>query len=155
VTVLANDDNPLSLPVAEDWGVTPKVATRKINELFRALRVNLAFRYIPLNEISLELYEEVLNEALSRSIIVGVGLDYNLLANRRLSKPIPHLIRVLSTTSSDVNLFDDSLEHSSTEFRVPWVNLENAVRSVSDGYWLVGARHALSLSYTLPWLEPI
>jgi hypothetical protein len=154
VEVSIGDKNPLGLPVSQNgtWGMTSEAANGRINRLFQELGLPLAFRHVPFNEIALESYENVLEQAFSRSVVVGIGLNYNLLANVTRVEPVRHVIRVISNRGSNLKLFDDSLEHSCSEFTVPWDKIERAVLNILDGYWLIGRRPALALDHTLPWM---
>ena len=144
----------MSLLVAaanEVRGITASDAARSINGLLCELEVSVAFRHVRLQEVTLGLYEDVLREALDRGLVVGLGVDHSRLASdARLSQAL-HVFRVVTFKDRQVILFDDSRECDPPEFARSWDEVERAVLSTSDGFWLFGPAPALALSNTLPW----
>ncbi len=153
VLVGPKDENPFHLEVVSDsaqQGVTQKNAEILINKFFFDRDLDLAFRHVPFQEISLGLYDEVLKAAMLKEISVGVGLDFSKLTGDD-RQPVKHVLRVKCLKGSRIKLFDDSREHSPPEFEIEWTVFEAAVLAIHDGYWLIGKPADLELPLTLPW----
>lgn len=148
VVVGPNDANPLALPISRSQirGVTASEARQRINQLFIELGLPVRFRHVPLKHIDFGLYEDVLECALARELVVGVGVEYSrLAASERRSQ---HVLRVLRTTNHRVSLFDDSGETEPAHLTAHWDDLERAILAAPDGFWLVGLPEQLALQHT-------
>ncbi|MFL6277393.1 MAG: hypothetical protein ACJ74G_19585, partial [Blastocatellia bacterium] len=102
----------------------------------------LAFWHVPFCQVTLGLYPECLDEALSRGCVVGVGFNYSLLKGH--SQTLRHVLRVAPTGNSDeALLMDDSAGQPAPEQYVRWIDLETAVYSINDGFWIIGPEAAM------------
>lgn len=145
VHVGADDNNPLDLPIAKTddvRGVTVSVAERLIQALLDDLKLPIFFRYIPFNEIPLGLYEDVLQETLNMSFIVGLGVDVSKLNIARCQDKALHVFRVVNFNQNYVTLFDDSLECSPPELTCAWDEVERSILAANGGFWLLGPNKA-------------
>lgn len=157
VRVRPDDDNPLSLPAADAEnppGVAAARADATINRLLRDLATPLRSRRIPFSHVSLGLWEDVLDAALSRSITVGLGLDYGVLIGRLNDRSAQHVLRVVERIPRALHLFDDSGESTPSSFTVDLDRVERAALAISDGFWMIGPAQELDLPGTLPWTAP-
>lgn len=147
------DDNPWSLTVVADpqmRGVPSAAAENAIPSLLLDLNLPLCFPHVSFASVTLGLYEELLSEAVLSGCIAGVGYDHAMLTQRKgVSR---HVCRVQPGERTDhVRLIDDATGDPPTTREVSWLRLEQAVRSLGDGFWLLGEQDALSLTYAPPW----
>lgn len=153
VHVLTGDFNPLNLDVAtEDQvpGVTAANTLGRFNSYCSTAGYPVRLRHVPFNTITLGLYEDVLTSALEGSIVVGVGVDFNILRGENVDGNTLHLLRVVGVQEKIVSVFDDSGECAPPALSVDWMTLERAVIGADDGFWLVGSPAKLELPYTPP-----
>ena len=153
VKVDSLDPNPWNLPVSssrEDRGVVLQRATQIIPSILSDIAPHIQFRHIPFNTIALELYKEVLSEALGRALPVGVGVDPHVLSIPNAEAENRHILRIESVQERQVHLVDDSSGRA-TPLAVPWEVLERAVIAIADGYWIFGRESDLDFSNTLPY----
>lgn len=146
--------NPLHLAVADNEnpaGIRAADAEREINRLFDELRLPLFFRHVPFLEVSLGLWEDTLDEALLRDVVVGVGLDLSILTKRSAPRSAHHVMRVLKKTGNQLDLVDDSGEAVEPSFKLSMDQVTQAVLAIPDGLWLVGNESELQLPFTLAW----
>lgn len=146
--------NPLHLAFADNKnpaGIRAADAEREINRLFDELRLPLFFRHVPFLEVSLGLWEDALDEALLRGVVVGVGLDFSILTKRSAPRSAQHVMRVLKKTGNQLVLVDDSGEADEPCFNLSMDQVNQAVLSIPDGLWLVGTENELQLPFTLAW----
>jgi hypothetical protein len=128
VRVRPDQDNPLGLALADDRyppGIRASDAEREINRLFVELELPLRFRRVSFLEIAFQLWEDVLDAALAKGVVVGLGVDFGVLMERPTPRSAQHVLRVLA--------------HNGEYLEVP------------DGFWMVGAEQDLHLPFTLPW----
>jgi hypothetical protein len=143
VHVGADDENPLDLPIAETddaRGVTVTVAERLIQVLIDDLGLPVFFRYLPFNEIPFSLYEDVLQDALNKGFIVGLGVDVSKLNISHCQDKALHVFRVIGFNHKHVTLFDDSRECYPPQFTFAWDEVERSVLSAKGGFWLLGPK---------------
>jgi dCTP deaminase len=153
VKVDSLDPNPWNFPVAsrrEDRGVVFQRAVQAITSLLSNISPHIQFRHIPFNTIALELYEEVLSEALARALPVGVGIDPLVLSIPGAEAENRHVLRIESVQERQVHLVDDSGGRA-TPLVVSWKVLERAVTAIGDGFWIFGRGSDLEFSNTLPY----
>jgi hypothetical protein len=154
VRVAPGDVNPLELPVArpsEPPGVTADDASKAIAAILRDLDAPIRFRHVRLKEITFELYENVLEEALRRGLTVGVGVDYAKLAATPRHVSALHVFRITRIMRGEVTLFDDSRECKPSNIHTPWIMVEAAALAVNDGFWLIGPPSDLNFAHAPPY----
>lgn len=154
VKVHADQDNPLHLPIATSAspvGIRAADAEREINRLFSELGSPVTFRRIPFDEVTFGLWEDVLESALSRDIVVGLGVDYAVLTGKPVRRPARHLVRVTQQAGDYLSLYDDSGEMGTAAFQCSIDTARSAVQAVPDGFWMIGVPDDLQLPLTLPW----
>lgn len=153
VRVGINDENPFQLSTTEQsdqTGLAPAYAAVTINKMLAECNTGLAFRHVRFDQIALDGEQQVLEEALRRSVVVGVGVDYSLIeSNHPLSQR--HLFRVCGMEGEQVCLVDDSRGSRLENVILQWDQLEAATKSIGDGWWMIGRTDQLSFSRTLPW----
>jgi hypothetical protein len=143
------DKNPWDLPVEpnpELRGVQVQEARERFPEILGPFDEALGFRHVPFNTVMFGLFPEVLDQALARGCVVGVGFNYaRLLARGNI---VRHLMRVQPTDNpEEVLLLDDSAGKPPARFLARWMNLEAAVADVHDGFWIVGKADLLCFDY--------
>lgn len=154
VRVRPDQDNPLGLALADDRyppGIRSADAEQDINRCFVELGITLRFRHIMFLAIALGLWEEVLDVALARSVVVGLGVDFGVLMKRTSTSPAEHVQRVISRNGDRLELVDDSGETIPARYSASTDQISRAVLAIPDGFWMIGAKHDLQLPYTLPW----
>jgi hypothetical protein len=154
VRVRDGEDNPLCLGIADPStpaGLRADDAERAINQLFRDIDAPLRFRRVPFREIAMGLWQEVLDAALERGVVVGLGVNFSILRGHSIQRSAQHVLRVLSRRQEELELFDDSGETTPARFSVPTERACAAVLAIPDGFWMVGPEQALHLVHTLPW----
>lgn len=145
VHVGADDDNPLDLPIAETnnvRGVTVAVAEQLIQVLIDDLELPVFFRYLPFNKIPFGLYEDVLQDALNKGFIVGLGVDVSKLNVSHCQDKALHVFRVIGFNHKHVTLFDDSRECTPPQLTLVWDDVERSVLSAEGGFWLLSPKAA-------------
>lgn len=147
------DENPWGLEVIHDpdfRGLTVTEAEQSIGAVLAAHSHGLAFRHIPFNTVTFELYQNVLEEATAKGCIVGVGFDYGRLTGKPGLRR--HIARIIAGPDErSVVLLDDSAGSSPERYAVDWQALERAVYDIYDGFWIVGPGTGLSFDLTLPY----
>lgn len=138
--------NPWQLIVEPDpllRGVLASDARRRVPPLLREFDEQLSFRHVPFRMVTLSLYQELLEEAVSKACVVGIGFNYSLLRGQ-LDRH-SHVTRIIPTPDPrHVLLLDDSTG-AVTRTNVNWRNLEDAVNSIDDGFWIVGDEQMIGL----------
>lgn len=154
IRVALSDSNPWGLEIATnplELGAHPKTIETRWRDIFPGVDSSLAFRYVPFDQITAEMYWDVCSAALDAGLVVGVGFDYAIVSNGARS---PHVCRVraIEAVSGDrVSLYDDSADNERASLQIKASSLESAVINVAGGFWLVGAAENMSIEYTLPW----
>jgi hypothetical protein len=151
VHVGANDENPLDLQIAETddaRGVTVAVAEKSIQALLDDLKLSISFRYLPFNEIPLSLYEDVLQDALNKGFIVGLGADVSQLDIENCQGKALHVFRVVGFNYNSITLFDDAYECYPPELTRAWHEVERSVLAAESGFWIFGPKAELALTFT-------
>ena len=147
--------NPLGLALANSEhppGIRSKDAEIRINQMFIELGVPFRFCHIPFNTVFGDLWEDILNEALSSGAVVGVGVDYNVLIEKgSVDALAQHVLRVQSRDGNMLSLFDDSGESTPPQMEVTSERLRSAVLAVRDGLWIIGQPNALHFTHAFPW----
>lgn len=154
VRVRPDQLNPLDLAIADNEhpaGIRASDAEREINRLFVELQLPLFFRRVPFLEVELGLWEDTLAEALSRGVVVGLGLDFSVLTRRPAVRSAQHVMRVLKMAGNELELADDSGEADRLCMRVTMDHASQAVLAIPDGLWLVGSEEDLKLPFTVAW----
>jgi hypothetical protein len=154
VRVRPDQDNPLGLAIANHRyppGIRATDADREINRFFAELELPLRFRRIPFLQITLGLWEDVLDAALAKSVVVGLGTDFEVLMQRATPRSAQHLLRVLARNGDHLDVIDDSGETTPAHFSVKADRVHKAVLAVPDGFWMIGTDQDLQLPFTLPW----
>lgn len=154
VRVRPGQDNPFGLALADSHhppGIRAKDAEAGINRLFADLGLPLRCRRVPFLEIGLGLWEELLDAALAKGIVVGLGLDFNVLTRRSIPSSAEHVLRVLGRSGRHLEVIDDSGEATPALRRVTTEDAAKAVLAIPDGFWMIGAEIDLRLPLTSPW----
>lgn len=154
VRVRADQYNPLRLSIADHCnppGLRAIDAEREINRLFHEYSIPLACRRVPFLEISFGLWEDVLDAALAKSVVVGVGVDFGVLARRTTQSSAWHVLRVLSRDGDELKVVDDSGEAIPVLSTISMDRTFKAVMAIPDGFWMIGAAADLDLPLTSPW----
>lgn len=154
VCVRADQYNPLGLALADHRsppGIRAIDAEREINRLFMDLKLPLRFRHIPFLQIALGLWEDVLDAALAKDVVVGLGVDFAVLMQRTTLRPVQHVLRVVARNGNNLDVIDDSGESTPDRFSVTTDSARKAVFAVPDGLWIIGVEQDLHLPFTLPW----
>lgn len=154
VRVRPDQDNPLGLALADHCyppGIRAADAEREINRLFLELQLPLRCRRIPFLEISLGLWEDVLDAALTKNVVVGLGVDFGVLVQRTTPYKAEHVLRVLDHKGDHLEVIDDSGEFTLSSFSVTTDRASSAVLAIPDGFWMIGAERDLRLPLTPPW----
>lgn len=155
VRVLPDQENPLELKLADAAhppGIRGSDAERQVNRMCTDLALPLRLRRVPFSTIYAELWEDVLDAALASGAVVGIGVEYNILMGRAMSKrSAQHVLRVLSHDAQSSRLFDDSGESDPAVLMFDAERVRASVLSIGDGFWIVNNRMRLNLPYTLPW----
>lgn len=153
VRVSPHQDNPLGLALADDYhppGIRAEDAQREINRFFSELELPLCFRLVPFLQITLGLWEDVLDAALARGVAVGLGVDFGVLLERSMPRSAQHVLRVLAHKGDHLEVVDDSGESTPARFVVTTDRANSAVLAIPDGFWMVGTAEELHLPFTLP-----
>ena len=156
VRVPPGQENPLGLPLSDDEhpaGVTAVDAERAVNRMCRELNLPIRLRRVPFLTITFDLWEDVLAAALDRGAVVGIGVDYRVLAKADPLSSAQHVLRVVSLQEDALELFDDSGESNPPRLHVDRDRVHRAVLAISDGLWIMGRERDLTLPYTLPWSD--
>lgn len=139
--------NPWALPVAANdasAGTSLRDAARFLPALLSRQLPGVEFRHIPFNTIPFQLYDDVFREALRANAIVGLGYDFELLFATGHAVQRRHLSRIVATAPgvrAHFALLDPGLPKGwPTEYR--WDDAEAAVRSIDDGFWVIGSASA-------------
>lgn len=146
-------NNPWGLPVASNQelrGVSPFAAERILPILLAGFGNNLFFRHIRFSYVTLGLFNELLNEALNKGGIVGIGFNYARL--KGCTGQIRHVVRI--KTMNDPNkavLIDDTAGVPPHSIEARWDDIELDVYSVNDGFWIIGPLESMRLEYASPW----
>jgi hypothetical protein len=154
VRVRPDQDNPLGLALADHRyppGIRAADAEREINRLFAKLKLPLRCRRVPFLEISLGLWEDLLDAALAKNVVVGLGVDFGVLMQRTTRSKAEHVLRVLAHEGDHLEVADDSGEFTLSSFSVTTDRASEAVLAVPDGFWMIGAEQDLQLPFTSPW----
>jgi hypothetical protein len=154
VRVRADQDNPLGLALADQYhppGIRAVDAEREINRLFTKLGLQLQCRRIPFLEVGFGLWEEVLDVALARDLVLGLGVDFSVLMQRSTQRSAQHVLRVLTHVDDRLEVVDDSGEATQDRFFVTTDRASMAVLAIPDGFWMIGEKQCLQLPFTLPW----
>lgn len=142
-----SDANPWKLPVAtrdEELGVSPKMARHTIPQSLSRHCPGLGFRYVPFREVQLQMHDAAFEDAAHQGCVIGVGYNYRMLMGREGC--IRHVARVVDAQPGEkVILIDDYT--SEEPQRVHWSDLERAVYSVDDGFWIIGKEGHLSFNW--------
>lgn len=154
VRVRPDQENPLGLALADPRnppGIRAADAEREINRFFSELELPLRFRRVPFLQIAMGLWEEVLDAALAKGLVVGLGVDYGVLMQRTTPRSAQHVLRVLARKGDQLEVVDDSGETSPARFEVATDRASEAVLAIPDGFWMIGEERDLHLPFTLPW----
>lgn len=154
VRVRPDQDNPLGLMLADHRyppGIRAADAEREINRLFVELQLPLRCRRVPFLEIGLGLWEDVLDAALNKNVVVGLGVDFGALTQRTMLNKAEHVLRVLAHNGDHIEVVDDSGEFTLGSFNVTTDRMSRAVLAIPDGFWMIGAGQDLQLPFTSPW----
>jgi hypothetical protein len=154
VRVRDGQDNPLCLGLADPStpaGLRADDADSAINRLFRELDSSLRFRRVALQSISMGLWEDVLDTALDRGAVVGLGVSFGVLRDHAIQRSTQHVVRVLARRARELELFDDSGETTPARFSVATERASAAMLAIPDGLWMIGPEQDLRLPHTLPW----
>lgn len=154
VRVRPDQDNPLGLAIADHRyppGISAADAEREINRLFAELELPLRFRLVPFLEVALGLWEDTLDAALAKRVVVGLGVDFGVLMQRTTPRSAQHVLRVLARDGNHLDVVDDSGETTPARFSVTMDRATKAVLAIPDGFWMIGAEQDLHLPFTLPW----
>lgn len=146
VKVHAGQENPLGLQLTNEGhpsGITAADADREINRLLVELGGKLAFERVLFSTIIFGMWEEFLEIALALDIVVGVGVDYEILTGKSLRLPAQHVVRVLEKNGEKLVLCDDSGETMPPVFLTSTDILRDAVNAISDGFWMIAPSSAL------------
>jgi hypothetical protein len=151
IGVAPNTKNDWNLRVEEDEylrGIKSSDAIIRINSLFRKEGLNKYFRHIRLNEISLGLYTDVINEAIEKRIFIGIG--YNLARLKGIKGSIRHLSTIKSLVDDRIiELAENCLNEFIDCRKVKWDELEKACLDENDGLWLIGDKNIFELNHTI------
>lgn len=155
VRVRSDQANPLGLALADAAhppGIRGVDAEREVNRMCRDLELPFRLRRIPFNTVFDDLWESILDTALSRKLIIGVGVDYKILTGGALpDRSAQHVLRVLSRNGDTLTLFDDSGESIPPMMDIDTTRLRFAVLAILDGLWIMGPPAALNFTHALPW----
>lgn len=154
VHVRPDQDNPLGLALADQRyppGIRAADAEREINRLFAKLELPLRCRRVPFLEIGLGLWEDVLDAALAKGVVVGLGVDFGVLIQRTMPRSAQHILRVLARNGDHLEVIDDSGETTPAHYSVTTDRASRAVLVIPDGFWMIGAEQDLQLPFTSPW----
>lgn len=157
VRVRPDQENPLELALADAShppGIRGADAEREFNRMCREIGSVLRLRRVPFNTIVEQLWIDVLDDAMSRGAVVGLGVDYHVLMTRGTwDRSAHHVLRVLGREDQLFTLFDDSGESDPATILVDTERLHAAVLPIYDGLWIVNSVTELNFAYTLPWGE--
>ncbi|MBO1329503.1 hypothetical protein OQ496_14065 [Acetobacter suratthaniensis] len=157
IRVKPEDVNPLDLALADRLhppSIRGSDAERQVNRMCCQIDSDLRLRRVPFKAIIEELWMDVLDEAMSRGAVVGLGVDYNMLMAAGPSDcSAQHVLRVLSLNNGIITLFDDSGESNQAVISVDPDRVREAVLSVEDGLWIINKATKLNFQYTLPWQD--
>lgn len=153
VRVSPNDDNPWDLRVEENrklQGTRPSELHTKWRDVFGDAQA-FSFRYIPFNTVSFEMYWDLANAALVAGLVVGLGFDYSCISGGEAASHVCRIESVVPTsgTAFRISLVDDS--QNGLRLTVESEALQQAVRAVEGGFWLLGDPSLMHLPYALPW----
>jgi hypothetical protein len=152
VCVGPDDANPLGLPVVEEGkdhvhGVAAKAVEPLIQALLTDMMIPMFFRYLPVNKVPLDLYEDIVIDALKEDLVVGLGVDVSQLWTISRGNKALHVFRVLSLLQGKITLFDDSAECTPAKIVCDWEVIEQGMLSARGGFWIFGDRAALDLRF--------
>ena len=157
VRVRPHQDNPLGLALTDELhpaGIRGSDAEREVNRMCREIGSALRLRRVPFRTIVEELWTEVLDEAMARGAVVGLGLDYpTLMATAASDRSAQHVLRVLGRSGERLDLFDDSGESIPATMSVIEARVRTAALRIGDGLWIVGRGDHLNFTHTMPWRE--
>lgn len=157
VRVRPDQPNPLGLALADALhpaGIRGADAEREINRMCREIGSPLRLRRVPFGTIVEELWMDVLDDALSRRAVVGLGVDYHtLMTTESPERSAQHVLRVLERLEETLSLFDDSGESVPPSFTVDPAQVRVASRRINDGLWIMNPGKDLNFKHTLPWEE--
>lgn len=149
--------NPLELALADAAhppGIRGGEAERAVNRMCREIGSPFRLRRVPFKTIVEDLWLDVLDEALSRGAVVGIGVDYGILTTGGSpDRSAQHVFRVLGREPRTLTLFDDSGESGLDTMTVEPDRLRVAVLPIDDGLWIMNAATELNFAHTLPWQE--
>jgi|GEM_PF-2530344 len=154
VKVHAGQQNPLGLKLVNDEqpsGITAADADREINIFLAELGGKLAFERVPFSTIVFGMWEEFLELALARDIVVGVGVDYEVLIGKPLKFPAQHIVRILEKNKEQLVLWDDSGETDPPQLLTSTDIVRDAVYAISEGFWMIGPAFSLKAVKTDLW----
>ncbi|WP_150131843.1 hypothetical protein [Sphingomonas carotinifaciens] len=157
VRVRADQSNPLGLALADashPAGIRGADAEREVNRMCRELDSPLRLRRVPFKTIVEELWMDVLDDAMSRGAVVGLGIDYNVLMGTVASdRSAQHVMRVLVRDGESIAIFDDSGESVPAMISVDPARVRAAVLPIDDGLWIMNRGSELNFAHTLPWRD--
>jgi hypothetical protein len=148
VRVREDQDNPLGLALADrstPAGLRARDADLAINRLFRELGSPIRFRRVPFREISMGLWVDVLDTALTRGVVAGLGVDFAVLRDQATERSAQHVLRILTRREQELELFDDSGETTPAGFSVSLERARAAVLAIPDGLWMIAQEPDLHL----------
>ncbi len=146
VKVGESDANPLELPIArngEPRGVTASAAKEQIPRILTDIEAPLVFEHWPLNTIPFGLYTDVVEDSLSWNLVLGVGVDFSLFPNAKVSNSTLHVFRITSKVGNKFYLHDDSHECRPPQLVVSAEELERGMIAAKDGFWIIGPAASL------------
>ena len=157
VRVRPDQANPLGLALVDashPAGIRGSDAEREVNRMCREIDSALRLRRVPFETIVEELWTDVLDDAMSRGAVVGLGVDYNvLMATVASDRSAQHVLRVLSREGESFALFDDSGESDPATISVDSARVRAAVLPIHDGLWIMNEVTELNFAHTLLWRD--
>jgi len=149
IRVGPTDENPWGLPLASDpslRGLLLSEAEGRIPAVLHQFNSNLSFRHIPFRDVTLNLFSDLLDQAIAQKCVTGAGFNRALIFPA--PAPIRHVARILPhSTPEQVVILDDTAGVPPAKLAAAWSALETAVYGIDDGFWLIGKERALKLEY--------
>lgn len=148
--------NPWDLPIETDpnlQGLLVSDAKQRVPVILKRFDPNLRFRHIPFCTVMFNLYKEVLDQAIKQGCIVAIGFNNAILLS--MSGIIRHVARIMPTDDPrTVILIDDTYGTSAPHMIFDWEQIERAVYSGDDGFWIIGPSDRLKFDFVPNDTEP-